>query len=187
MTYILLFIEFFNTGLFSVGGGLATLPFLYSMADKYPWFNRDILADMIAISESTPGPIGVNMATYAGFQAGGVLGGIIATIALVLPSLIVIIIVAKFLNKFNENKYVKGAFYGIRPAVTAMIAVAGFQVFKISVLTLEKYQLTHNILDIINIKGTALFCLLVYGTNKFKLHPLITIGVAALAGIIFKF
>lgn len=187
MTYILLFIEFFNTGLFSVGGGLATLPFLYSMADKYPWFDRDILADMIAISESTPGPIGVNMATYAGFQAEGILGGIIATIALVLPSLIVIIIVAKFLNKFSENKYVKGAFYGIRPAVTAMIAVAGFQVFKISVLTLDKYQLTHNVLDIINIKSTVLFCLLIYGTNKFKLHPLVTIGAAALAGIIFKF
>lgn len=187
MTYLLLFIEFFKTGLFSVGGGLATLPFLYEMADKYPWFDRPILADMIAISESTPGPIGVNMATYAGYEAGGILGGIIATIALVLPSLIIIIIIAKFLNKFNENNYVKSAFYGLRPAVTALIAVAGFEVFKISILTINKFLLTHNIIDIINIKCTVLFAVLLYITNKFKAHPLVIILTAAVVGIVFKF
>lgn len=187
MTYLLLFVEFFKTGLFSVGGGLATLPFLYEMADKYPWFDRPILADMIAISESTPGPIGVNMATYAGYQAGGILGGIIATIALVLPSLIIIIIIAKFLNKFNENNYVKSAFYGLRPAVTALIAVAGFEVFKISILTINKFLLTHNIIDIINIKCTVLFAVLLYITNKFKAHPLVIILTAAVVGIVFKF
>lgn len=187
MTYLLLFVEFFKTGLFSVGGGLATLPFLYEMADKYPWFDRPILADMIAISESTPGPIGVNMATYAGYEAGGILGGIIATIALVLPSLIIIIIIAKFLNKFNENNYVKSAFYGLRPAVTALIAVAGFEVFKISILTINKFLLTHNIIDIINIKCTVLFAVLLYITNKFKAHPLVIILIAAVVGIVFKF
>lgn len=187
MTYLLLFVEFFKTGLFSVGGGLATLPFLYEMADKYPWFDRPILADMIAISESTPGPIGVNMATYAGYEAGGILGGIIATIALVLPSLIIIIIIAKFLNKFNENNYVKSAFYGLRPAVTALIAVAGFEVFKISILTINKFLLTHNIIDIINIKCTVLFAVLLYITNKFKAHPLVIILTAAVVGIVFKF
>ena len=187
MTYLLIFVEFFKTGLFSVGGGLATLPFLYEMADKYPWFDRPILADMIAISESTPGPIGVNMATYAGYEAGGILGGIIATIALVLPSLIIIIIIAKFLNKFNENNYVKSAFYGLRPAVTALIAVAGFEVFKISILTINKFLLTHNIIDIINIKCTVLFAVLLYITNKFKAHPLVIILTAAVVGIVFKF
>lgn len=187
MTYLLLFVEFFKTGLFSVGGGLATLPFLYEMADKYPWFDRPILADMIAISESTPGPIGVNMATYAGYEAGGILGGIIATIALVLPSLIIIIIIAKFLNKFNENNYVKSAFYGLRPSVTALIAVAGFEVFKISILTINKFLLTHNIIDIINIKCTVLFAVLLYITNKFKAHPLVIILTAAVVGIVFKF
>ena len=115
--YILLFLEFFKTGLFSIGGGLATLPFLYDIADKYPWFDRAVLADMIAVSESTPGPIGINMATYVGYETGGILGGILATVALVLPSVIIIIIIAKFLNKFNENKIVKSAFYGLRPAV----------------------------------------------------------------------
>ncbi len=187
MTYITLFLEFFKTGLFAIGGGLATLPFLYDMADKYPWFDRGSLADMIAISESTPGPIGINMATYAGFEAGGVLGGMLATIALVLPSLIVIIIVAKFLSKFNENKYVKSGFYGLRPTVTALIATAGFEVLKISVFTFDKFILTHNIMDLLNIKSTILFGVLLFITNKFKQHPIFIIAGAAIVGVIFRF
>lgn len=185
-TYILLFFEFFKTGLFAVGGGLATLPFLYNMADKYPWFDRKMLADMIAISESTPGPIGVNMATYVGFQTGGILGGILATTALVLPSIVIIIMIAKFLNKFNENELVKSAFYGLRPAVTALIAVAGFEVLKISIFTFEKFVQTNNILDIINIKATLLFGVILFITRKFKTHPLAVIVSSALAGIILK-
>lgn len=187
MTYLLLFLEFFKIGLFSVGGGLATLPFLYNLADKYTWFDRALLADMIAISESTPGPIGVNMATYAGYHAGGVLGGIIATIALVLPSIIIIIYVAKFLGKFNENKYVQSAFYGLRPAVTALIAVAGFEVLKISVLNIQRFMTTNRILDIINIKSAILFLILLYITNKKNTHPILIIGISAIIGILFKF
>lgn len=185
--YILLFIEFFKTGLFSIGGGLATLPFLYDMADKYPWFDRAMLADMIAVSESTPGPIGINMATYVGYETGGIFGGILATIALVLPSVIIIIIIAKFLNKFNENKMVKSAFYGLRPAVTALIATAGFEVLKISIFTFEKFAQSNNIVDIINIKSTVLFAGLFFITKKFKTHPLGIIAGAAIVGIIFKF
>ena len=98
MIYLILFLEFFKIGLFSVGGGLATLPFLYELANKYPWLTTNNIADMIAVSESTPGPIGVNMATYAGFHASGLLGGIISTLGLVTPSIIVIIIIAGILN-----------------------------------------------------------------------------------------
>lgn len=185
--YILLFLEFFKTGLFSIGGGLATLPFLYEMADKYPWFDRASLADMIAVSESTPGPIGINMATYVGYETGGILGGILATIALVLPSVIIIIIIAKFLNKFNENKMVKSAFYGLRPAVTALIATAGFEVLKISIFTFEKFAQSNNIVDIINIKSTVLFAGLFFIIKKFKTHPLGVIALAAGVGIVFKF
>ena len=76
MTYLILFLEFFKIGLFAVGGGLATLPFLSELAGKYPWFDESMLGNMIAVSQSTPGPIGINMATYAGFNAGGVLGGL---------------------------------------------------------------------------------------------------------------
>ncbi len=185
--YILLFLEFFKTGLFSIGGGLATLPFLYNMADKYPWFDRAMLADMIAVSESTPGPIGINMATYVGYETGGIIGGILATVALVLPSVVIIIVIAKFLNKFNENKMVKSAFYGLRPAVTALIATAGFEVLKISIFTFEKFAQSHSIVDILNIKSTILFATLFFITNKFKSHPLVIIGGAAIVGIIFKF
>ena len=98
MQLLILFLEFFKIGLFSVGGGLATLPFLYDLADKYPWLSASQIPDMIAISESTPGPLGVNMATYAGFHCAGPLGSVIATAGLVTPSVIVIIIVYKFLD-----------------------------------------------------------------------------------------
>ena len=115
-TYPELFLEFFKTGLFSVGGGLATLPFLYEISDRTGWFSHADIADMVAISESTPGAIGINMSTYAGYQTSGILGGITATVALALPSFIVILIVAGFLDKFKGNRYVEAAFYGLRPA-----------------------------------------------------------------------
>lgn len=186
MTYLTLFLEFFKIGLFSIGGGLATLPFLYDLADKYTWFDRSMLADMIAISESTPGPIGVNMATYSGYHAGGIFGGILATFALVLPSLIIIILIAKFLNKFSQNTYVQSAFYGLRPAVTALIATAGFELLKISIFTFDKFTQTHSIADIINIKSTLLFGLLLFLTNKYNKHPIFYIAGAAIIGIVFK-
>lgn len=112
MTLITLFLEFFKIGLFSVGGGLATLPFLYDLADRYDWFTRVQLIDMIAISESTPGPIGVNMATFAGYNTAGIIGGFTATMGIVVPALLVIITIAKVLDKFKDNKYVQSAFYG---------------------------------------------------------------------------
>ncbi|MDE6357246.1 MAG: chromate transporter, partial [Eubacteriales bacterium] len=108
MIYLELFIEFLKIGLFSVGGGLATLPFLNSLIETKGWYTAGELTNMLAISESTPGPIGVNMATYVGFHTGGIFGSLIATFGLVLPSYIIIIIVAHFLQKFSENKYVEG-------------------------------------------------------------------------------
>ena len=126
MTYLLLFYEFFKTGLFAVGGGLATLPFLYDMAARHPeWFTTSQLADMVAVSESTPGPLGVNMATYVGFITGGIPGALVSTIGLVTPSIIIILIVAAFLKRFRDSKLVNAVFYGLRPASTAMVASAG--------------------------------------------------------------
>lgn len=186
MTYILLFLEFFKIGLFAIGGGFATLPFLYNLADKYTWFDRGMLVDMIAISQSTPGPIGINMATYAGFNAAGISGGLVSSIALILPSLIIIIIIAKFLNKFSESPYIKWIFYSLRPAVTALIAVAGVEVVKTSVITYDKFASTHKLLDIINIKSAILLVILLYITTKFKKHPIFIIALAAVIGIIFK-
>ena len=115
MLYLRLFFEFFKTGLFAVGGGMATLPFMYDISDRTGWFTHAQLADMIAVSESTPGPIGVNMATYVGFATGGVPGAIVATLGVITPSVIVILIVARILKSFRENVYVDSAFYGLRP------------------------------------------------------------------------
>lgn len=191
MIYLLIFIEFFKVGLFAVGGGLATLPFLYNIAERYPaWFTHDMLVDMIAVSESTPGPIGINMATYAGFNAGGVPGAIAATLSLVLPSFIVILIVAKFLDKFNDSKLVKWTFYGLRPAVTGLIAVALFEVLKVSVFNLELFADTKNFFDLFRLKPFILFAI-VFVMFRFeklkKIHPLAFILLGAIVGIVFKF
>ena len=136
MLYLRLFYEFFKTGLFAVGGGMATIPFLYNMADATGWFTRNDVANMIAVGESTPGPIGVNMATYVGYVTGGnigglpfaILGAVVATVGLVTPSIIVILIIASFLKSFRENRLVENAFYGLRPASTGLIAAAGISV-----------------------------------------------------------
>ena len=114
MIYLSLILEFFKIGLFSVGGGLATLPFLIELTYRYDWFDQSMLVDMLAVSESTPGPMGINIATYAGFHTAGILGGILATLGLIAPSLIIIILIAKFLDKFKENTYVKAIFDGLR-------------------------------------------------------------------------
>lgn len=185
-TYIILFLEFFKIGLFSVGGGLATLPFLYELANKYPWLTTNDIADMIAVSESTPGPIGVNMSTYSGFQGGGLIGGIIATTGLVAPSIIIIIIIAQILKKFKESEYVDSAFYGLRPAVTGLIAAAGYQVFRVSILSLDIFEKNKSLLKLFNLKATFLLLILL-GLMKFtKKHPVIYILIGAIAGIIFK-
>lgn len=187
MIYFTLFYEFFKIGLFSIGGGLATLPFLYNLADRYNWFNSDMLLDMIAISQSTPGPIGINMSTYAGFVTAGIPGSIIATLGIVTPSVIIIMVIANFLGKFNENKYVKSAFYGLRPAVTALIALAAYEVIKVTLLNLDRFTATGNILLLINLKATILFILFLIAISKFKAHPILYIILGAFIGIIFKF
>ena len=191
MIFLRLFYEFFKAGLFAVGGGLATLPFLQDIADKTGWYTQAQLADMIAVSESTPGPIGVNMATYVGFTVGGVPGAVIATLGLITPSIIIILIMAAFLRAFRDNKYVEAAFYGIRPASTALIASAGMSVVMISLFYTQKYNESGNLLQLFNLKGFALAAVILILTRFVKptkkLHPIIFILASAAAGIIFKF
>lgn len=180
MTILQLVIEFFKIGLFSVGGGLATLPFLYDLADKYPWFTQTQLVDMIAVSESTPGPIGVNMATFAGYQAAGVLGGIMATLAMAIPAIIIISFIARILDKFKDNKYVNGAFYGLRPAVAALILASAFDILKSSLLHVDAGAF----LDMMNIPAIILMCILYWTIVKFKKHPIVYLLSAALIALI---
>jgi chromate transporter len=186
MIYITLIYEFLKIGLFSIGGGLATLPFLYQAADRYPWFTHEMLTDMIAISQSTPGPIGLNMATYAGYAAAGVPGGVLASLALVTPSLIIVSCLVKTLEEFKENALVKAAFYGIRPAVTALIASAAFGIVKITLLDVSKFAGAQSFANIFNYGRLALFAVLFYLMRKYNKHPAFYIGAGALAGVLLK-
>lgn len=191
MIYLQLFYEFFKAGLFAIGGGMATLPFLYDISDKTGWYTYGQLADMVAISESTPGPIGVNMATYVGFTTGGVLGSVIATLGLITPSIIIILIIAGFLKAFKDNKYVKSAFYGLRPASTGLIAAAGLSVVALVLLQKDAYAASGNLTDLINIPGLILMAVLYYFTARCKktkgLHPVVFIAASAVIGIVFRF
>ncbi len=166
MIYLQLFIEFFKVGLFSIGGGLATLPFLYNISDRLRWYSHMDLANMIAISESTPGPVGVNTATYVGNTVAGILGSVVATAALIVPSIIIIIIISKFLNKFKDSKHVKNVFYGLRPASVGLIAAAGYSVIIMALLNMEQYNKTGIISDIFNIKAIIFATILLIITKK---------------------
>lgn len=183
MIYLTLAIEFFKIGLFSIGGGMATLPFLMDLTTRYDWYTANDLANMVAISESTPGPVGVNMATYAGYNAAGVPGALVSTLALTAPALVIIVIVARFLENFSENPTVKAVFYGIRPTVAALIGYAVWELLQIALVT---------------VKGSALYvdylsvavCLITFGLLQVKqlkkLHPVIWIIAGAVIGILFK-
>ena len=179
----LLFIEFFKTGLFSIGGGLATLPFLFQMSERHGWFTTEQLTNMIAVSESTPGPIGINIATYVGFTTEnlGVFGAIFTTLSLVLPSIIVILIIAGFLEKFKENKYVKNAFYGLRAAVVGLLAYSFLAVIKTTFLVPGAKE----ILQMVDFRKVAMFAVILFLVLKFKKHPILYIGIGAVCGIIF--
>lgn len=180
---VLLIIEFFKTGLFAVGGGLATIPFLAEMGQKYQWFTTEMLSTMIAVSESTPGPIGVNMATYVGYNIASFLGALFATLSLVAPSVIVICIIAKFYQKFKESKLVKMIFAGIKPAVVAFIGAACLDLF-IQVL----FNTELKGINFFDIKSFILLGVLFIANRKFKdIHPIAFIIASAIIGIIFQF
>ena len=191
MLYLRLYFEFFKTGLFSVGGGMATLPFLYAMSDKTGWFTHELLADMVAVSESTPGPIGVNMATYVGYVTGGVPGALIATAGLVTPCCIIILLIARALKSFRQNKYVDAAFYGLQPCSVGLIAAAGMLVIKISLFDFELFTESGHLLDLFNFKAIVLAAVLVVCTRYVKklkgLHPIVFIAASAVVGIVFSF
>lgn len=183
MVYLQLFIEFFQIGLFAIGGGPATIPFLMDIPNRYDWYEVADVANMLAVSESTPGPIGINMATYAGFNAAGFLGGIVATFSLVLPSLIVIILIAKLLDNFSKNIYVQSSFGMIRPAVTGLIATAVYGIFRTALFTDAAGEFQFPIVLVIVCMGY--FALMNIKKLK-KLHPAFWILCGAVMGIIFK-
>ena len=195
MIYLVLFWEFCKIGLLAIGGGLVTIPFLMELTDKYDWFSKQQLADMIAVSESTPGPIGVNMATYVGFRVmtdfgfgWSILGSVSATVALIFPSLITIVIIAKMMNKYMSNKYVQWAFGGLRPAVTGLIAAAGWSVIELTLLDLADFNIMR-FREAINIPAVIIFAVILFLTmfkKTKKLHPIVFIGACAVLGVVLK-
>ena len=194
MTYLRLFWEFFKAGLFAIGGGMATVPFLQDISSKTGWYTAGQLADMIAVSESTPGPLGVNMATYVGYTVGsgvmgvggGILGAVTATIGLVCPSVICILIIAYFLDKFRTSKLVDNTLYGLRPASVALISAAGIEILIFALFKMS------SIMDfgsfVLDWKGIVLFVLVLIGTRYVpklkKLHPVVFIAAAAVYGVV---
>ena len=170
MTYFILALEFFKIGLFAVGGGLVTVPFLYDLTEQYDWFTAKELTDMIAVSQSTPGPVGINMATYAGYKAAGVWGSLLATLSLVTPSVIVVYLISKILTKWKDNPNVLRVLGGIRPAVLALILFAGWDIAKES---------------IVNYQTAGLLALLVVAMRFYKKSAIFYIIISAMAGLIF--
>ena len=196
MILLKLFWEFFKTGLFAIGGGMATVPFLQEISAKTGWYTSGQLADMIAVSESTPGPMGVNMATYVGYTVGsqelggtlmGVLAAVIATLGLITPSIIVIMLVAYFLKRFRSSKLVDAALYGLRPASVALISAAGVDIVLIAVLRVASiYQIAQAALS----WKALVLAAAVFGATHVKklkgLHPIWFIAASAVLGVVLK-
>lgn len=189
MIYVQLFWEFLKIGLFAVGGGMATLPFLQQLSQSTGWFDEALITDMIAISESTPGPIGINMATYVGYNIAGVPGGIIATMGEVLPSILLVILISKSLERFRSSPLVSGAFYGLRPAVTGLIAAAGLDVLrKVGMIDFAAlFSGAPSVLAAIDLPKLIFFCIIFFCIHKFQKSPIVYIMVSAVIGILFRF
>lgn len=182
MIYAILCWEFFKIGLFAVGGGLATLPFLYHLADRYNWFSYAELTDMIAVAESTPGPLGINMATYVGYKVAGVGGSLITSLSLILPSIIITVLICTVLKRFRENEQVQWAFYGLRPAVAGLIGAIAVSLLQIALFGGHFSPGTAP-----DHKALLLIALLLPAVFKLKKHPVMYIAGAAAIGIVFKF
>ncbi|MBR2047819.1 MAG: chromate transporter [Oscillospiraceae bacterium] len=187
MTILRLIVEFFKTGLFAVGGGLATLPFLYEMGEKTGWFSNQDVLNLLAVSESTPGPIGINMSTYVGFITSSVPGAVIASLSLAAPSIIVILLVIRVLDKFKGSSLVDNVFKCLRPASIGMITAAFLGVCQETLLKLDAFAGLGTILNVINWKGLVLATGLFVLMRKWKVHPIAYIGIAAAAGVVFGF
>lgn len=188
MILIRLFFEFFRVGLFSVGGGLATIPFLNDLGSRTGWFTSGDLADMIAVSESTPGAMGINMATYVGFTCGGPFGGVIATLGVIAPSIIIILVISRFLQRFRKSKLVDSIFYGLRAASVALITSAMFQVARVALIstTDSRWASGAGHLYWPAIALTCAIFILIKFTPLKKIHPLCFIAMSAIVGIVFQ-
>lgn len=183
---LLLAFEYMKIGAVAIGGGYTVIPFLYYLVDKYNWFDVSEITQMIAISNLTPGPIGINMATFVGVKVGGILGSAFVTIAFMVPSFIIICCLAKFLKKNGDNPCINNVMYGLRPAAVALIGVAGLKIMTHTVFNIAKFKQTHSFFDFISLKALILLIFFSALGIKFRKNPMILIAVAVILGLVVK-
>ena len=193
LTYLgnlgLLFYEFFKAGLFAVGGGLATVPFIREMGAAYGWISEAQIANIIAIAESTPGPIGVNAATYVGFLVCGVPGAIVATIGLVTPSVVIIILVARAIKKYADSYLVKSLFTSLRPAAIGLISAAGFSLLLVALgvsANFTRFTFSADWTSLLKLGIYAVFAFFAFWKKTAKLHPFFFILAGGAIGAILS-
>jgi chromate transporter len=175
-----LFVQFFRIGLFSIGGGYATLPFLYEMADNYEQISREDVGNMLAVAQSLPGAIGGNISAYTGFRFAGVPGAFTAALGLITPSIIIIAIIARVLSAFKENRIAAALFAGFRPAGAGLLSAAAFAAVAVSLYN-PGWKIWY---EALRLRELILFAALFFLVVKFKKHPVFYIAGAALAGIL---
>ncbi len=183
---LVLAFEYFKIGAVAIGGGYTVIPFLYYLVEKYNWFNVSEITQMIAISNLTPGPIGINMATFVGIKVGGIFGAAFTTVAFMVPSFIIITILSKFLKKNKENPLINNILYGLRPAAVALIGVAGLKIMNETCFHLEKFKQTFNFWDLISFKSFVLLAVFTALGLKMRKNPMILIVISIFVGLVVK-
>lgn len=178
-----LFWVFFYVGLFTIGGGQVAITLMQQIFFSKELITPERFFNMVAISESTPGPIGINMATYIGYEFHGFWGGAITTLGTVLPSIIIITIIASFFFKIQNKPLVQAAFNGLRPTVTGLITVAAWLIFRVAVLNLEAFGETRAFLSLFEIKTLLFYFVFLFLFFKTKFHPVAFMAVGAILGI----
>lgn len=186
MSLLQLFFVFMYIGFFAVGGGLVAASFMQNvLVNQYGLISAEKFYSMLAISESTPGPIGINIATYIGTELYGVPGGIIATIGEVLPSIVTIILIAKFFSKFQEKPLVKSIFKTLRPVTSGLVLCVLVQIFKLSILNFSTQNSDSGFLQIFNFPALVIFAVSLVVLFKTKVHPVVVVIFGAVFGVVF--
>lgn len=184
MSLFQLFFVFMYIGFFAVGGGLVAASFMQNvLVNQYGLISAEKFYSMLAISESTPGPIGINIATYIGTELYGIPGGIIATIGEVLPSIVTIVLISKFFSKFQEKPLVKSVFKTLRPVTSGLVLCVLVQVFTLAILNLNPQNSV--VLQVFNLPALAIFVVSLFVLFKTKVHPVVVVAFGAVFGVVF--
>jgi len=179
---LVLAIEYFKIGCIAIGGGYTVVPFLYYFVEKYHWYTANDITQMIAISNLTPGPIGINMATFVGMKVGGIIGATFTTISFMLPSFFILCIVARFLKCNKDNPYICNIMSGLRPAALALLTVACIKILNATVLSIDKYKESMSFFDLVSLKAIVFFIFFILVGFVLKKQPMWLILIAVVCG-----